>query len=67
MLTLMPAATNSRKASTPAAVAGTLIMALGWLMACHKRLPSATVPAASCAKLGDTSKLTMPAWPLFAW
>ena len=52
----------------PAVVAGILIIALGRSISAHSRRAAASVPAASSARLGETSKLTKPALPaLCSW
>ena len=59
----IPAPIKSSIAGMPGAVAGTLIMRLALFTARHSRLASATVPAVSWARWGDTSRLTKPSPP----
>ncbi len=44
----------------PSGVPGTLIIRLGRPTAAHRRRASASVPAVSAARSGDTSRLTYP-------
>ncbi len=62
-LTLIPLSSRASTAGSPSVVAGTLIMRLGLATRCQRRFASATVPAASWARWGDTSRLTKPSPP----
>ncbi len=62
----MPAAMHSVMAGRQAAVPGILIIALGRLSEAQSRRASATVPAASAARVGDTSSDTKPSRPPLA-
>jgi len=57
-LTLIPSAVTRRIASTPAGVAGILIMAFVRSRRDHRSRAAATVASASSASAGATSRLT---------
>ena len=57
-LTLMPSPINCWMAGMPSPVAGTLIITFGRATAFHNRRASSRVPCVSCARVGETSRLT---------
>ncbi len=59
-LTETPAAVSSRNASTPSAVAGTLISTFSRSISALMRLPASIEPAVSCASSGGSSNEMCP-------
>src|ERR1035441_4650847 len=57
-LTLIPSLISWRNAGMPSAVPGTLIITFPRATLFHRRRASSMVPLVSCARYGDTSRLT---------